>query len=169
MRHASPATLAVILCLLAASPAGAAPATPCPSDDDGPRGAVMGYLTAMHEHRFVDAYDFVTDGMTDGRDRTVWAVLQGRAYGPGKVEIYGVDPRAAMVDGDDTSCTHHAVVPNLLSARDRLNIHGAVEFELYHVVREDGRWRVDSQETLFDDPAILHWFPGTEIVEVDAP
>ncbi|MGE0483517.1 MAG: hypothetical protein AB7Q81_05230 [Gammaproteobacteria bacterium] len=169
MRHRKPAIAAALLGLLGSNPAPASPATPCPGNDGGPRRAVMAYLTAMHEHRFADAYDHVDDGMTDGRPRADWAALQARAYGPGRVEIYGVDPRAAMVDGDDHTCTKRAVVPNLLSARDRLNAHGAVEFELYHVVREEGQWRVDGQETLFDDAAITRWFPETEIVEVDAP
>jgi hypothetical protein len=169
MRHREPVVLAVLLGLCGANPVHAGPAIPCPGDDSGPRSAVMAYLTAMHEHRFADAYDHVGDGMTDGRSRDDWAALQARAYGPGKVQIYGVDARAPMVDGDDAACAARAVVPNLLSARDRLNEHGAVEFELYHVVRQDGQWRVDGQETLFDDPAIRRWFPEVEIVETGLP
>ena len=40
-------------------PSASGPGQPC-ADGSGPRTAVMGYLTAMHEHRFDDAYAFVS-------------------------------------------------------------------------------------------------------------
>jgi hypothetical protein len=155
----------LIVTLLAAhGPANAASKLACP-DGSGPRTAVMGYLTAMHENRFADAYDFVTTGMTDGRERAEWATLQERAYGPGKVQIYGVDPRRAMVAGDDLECAAAAVVPNILSSRDRLNEHGSVELEIYFVVKEDAGWRISAQETLFENDAMQTWFPDVELLD----
>ena len=129
------------------------------ADGSGPRAAVMGYLTAMHENRFADAFDFVSATMTDGRARSEWVAAQERLYGPGKVAIYGVDPRQAMATPDDVACAAKAIVPNVLSSRDKLNEHGTVEFEIYTVVLDEGTWRIDTQETLFDEPAVRVWFP----------
>ncbi len=137
---------------------------PC-ADGAAPRAAVMGYLTAMHKHRFDDAYDFVTSAMTDGRPRADWSALQARAYQPGKVDIYGVDVRAVMASADDPECNHVAIVPNVLSSRDRLNEHGSVEFEIYTVRKEDGVWLIHGQETLFDDAGINTWFPETRALD----
>jgi hypothetical protein len=33
------------------------------------------------------------------------------------------------------------------------------------VLLKDGKWRIDSQETLFDEPKIREWFPDDEIPE----
>ncbi|MGR8918691.1 MAG: hypothetical protein ACU85V_03655 [Gammaproteobacteria bacterium] len=150
----------LVLVFAAAVPlaAEADPVGPCP-DGSGPRDAVVTYLTAMHQHRFDDAYDVVTPRMTDGRPRAAWAALQAAAYEPGAVEIYGVDVRAPMATAADPACAALAVVPNVLSSRDRLNVHGNVELEIYRVVHENGAWRVDEQQTLFDDHQIRTWFP----------
>ena len=57
-----------------------------------------------------------------------------------------------------------AKVPNVLNAGDILNNQGSTEFEVYTVVQDGmGTWRIDSQETLFDEPAIHQWFPGEKI------
>ena len=157
------------LALLFSSVLAAAPAKQACADGAGPRGAVMGYLTAMHEHRFEDAYDFVSSSMTDGRTRADWSALQERAYRPGKVEIYGVDARRAMAAEDDLDCTTQAVVPNILSSRDKFNEHGSVEFEIYFVKRDGDVWQVDSQETLFDDDGIAIWFPEVKLFKARDP
>lgn len=149
--------------ILACLPAATLAANDLCPDGSGPRGAVMDYLSAMHQHRFNEAYDHVTESMTDGRSREDWAALQARAYQPGEVDIYGVDVRGARGHDDDANCSTRAVVPNILSSRDKLNEHGLVEFETYTVIKTaDGEWRVDAQETLFDDEAVSTWFPEVQ-------
>lgn len=151
--------VSILACL---TPASLAANELCP-DGSGPRSAVMDYLGAMHKHQFDKAYDHVTESMTDGRSREDWAALQARAYQPGKVDIYGVDVRAARGHDNDAGCSARAVVPNILSSRDKLNEHGLVEFETYTVVKsEGGVWRVDAQETLFEDDAVSTWFPEVQ-------
>lgn len=180
-RRARPAVRVALACLLlpcashvAAEPdhtlpSAQPPGRPC-ADGSGPRAAVMGYLTAMHERRFADAWDFVSTGMTDGRDRDAWSALQAQAFDPARVQIYGVDLRAARALGDAADCAARAGVPNVMSSRDRLNEAGLVEFEIYVVVRDGDAWRVDLQETLYDDDAIAAWFPASRVVETtDAP
>lgn len=135
--------------------------------DDGPRTAVLGYVTAMKEHRFEDAYNFVTATMTDGKPVEEWAAPQRKLFELGGVSIGKIDVRAPHRELKDAeSCTSVAKVPNVLNAGDVLNNQGSTEFEVYTVVQDGmGTWRIDSQETLFDEPVIHQWFPGEKIPE----
>lgn len=133
------------------------------AQDPGPRDAVIAYGKAMQEKRFEDAYDHVSRNFTDGRSRAEWAGLQRRMFELGGVEVQAPDvrtPRREMVDG---RCSNTALVPNVLRAKDVLNNQGSTEFEVYTVIFDDGAWRIDSQETLFDESRIREWFPDDEI------
>ena len=139
-------------------------ATPCPNDE-GPRSAVENYITAMSEYRFNDAFDFVSVNMTDGKNRDDWAGQQSTWYKGGEVTIFGKDVRQAHVTDDDIACEKKATVPNILKSRDKYNTQGTTEFEYYITVKDGDAWKVDSQETLFDNADIKKWFPDDEIPE----
>ena len=139
-------------------------ATPC-ADGDGPEAAVRKYLEAMQNHQFSTAYDYVSESMTDGKSRDDWSGLQRLFYQGGQVNIFGIDVRDAHATSDDAGCASAAIVPNVLKSRDMFNNQGTTEFELYTVVRGEDGWRVDTQETLFDQPDVSKWFPGEEIPE----
>lgn len=142
----------------------AAEDAPACAADPGPKAAVEGYVTAMKEHRFEDAYQFVTATMTDGRPVAEWAALQKKMFELGGVTIGKVDVREAKREMEpDGTCAPRAKVPNVLHAGDVLNNQGSTEFEVYQVVRDGERWKIDSQETLFDEPAIREWFPNDPI------
>ena len=135
-------------------------------NDQGPRLAVESYVRAMKEYRFEDAYDFVTAAMTDGAARDAWAGGQRELFESGEVKIGELDVRSPQrLNKNMFLCEDRAVVPNVLRATDRFNNQGSTEFELYRVVKDGGAWKVDSQETLFDEPDIHQWFPGDEIPE----
>ena len=52
-----------------------------------------------------------------------------------------------------------ARVPNLLSSQDKfLNQLGLPEHELYTLIREDGRWKIDQQQ-LLEPSEQRKWFP----------
>jgi hypothetical protein len=158
-RSLKTALTGAILCML--DPAAAAPC----AEDEGPRGAVEGYITAMSEYRFNDAWRFVNENMTDGRGRDEWLGLQNMFYKGGEVTIFGMDIRRAHGDGDDPACERRAIVPNVLKSRDKFNNQGTTEFEYYVTVKDGDAWKIDSQETLFDEEAIRQWFPDDEIPE----
>jgi len=157
-RLLAPSLLAAVLAA-AAYPAGAAD---CASEP-GPREAVIAYGKAMQEKRFEDAYDHVSKNMTDGRPRTEWAALQRKMFELGGVELQDPDVRTPQRELVDGKCAEVAKVPNVLRAKDVLNNQGSTEFEVYTVVFADGAWRVDSQQTLFDESQIRTWFPHDEI------
>lgn len=152
--------LTLVLC---ACHAGAS-AAPC-EDAAAAATAVEDYLVAMQEHRFEDAYDDVTANMTDGKSRGEWAALQKLFYEGGEVNIFGIDVRTPQVPEGAADCRARAMVPNVLKSRDKFNNQGTTEFEVYTVVLEDGAWRVEMQETLFDQPDVDRWFPGESLPE----
>jgi hypothetical protein len=74
------------------------------------------------------------------------------AFADVKIFDYTVYP--ATVDGDT------AKVPNILESQDRfVNALGLTEHELYTLVREDGRWKVDAQ-LLVEPGEVDKWFPS---------
>ncbi len=139
-------------------------AEPCPQDS-GQRAAIEGYLTAMKEQRFGDAFDFVTRNMTDGRERADWASLQKQSFDRGEVKIDSIDVRAPRQPEGVPACDTLAIVPNILRSRDKFNTNGIVEFEVYNVLRDGGTWRIDSQETIYEEDTIGVLFPDVELVD----
>jgi len=140
-------------------------ADPCP-DGTLAEAAVSRYLTAMQNHQFDAAYDDVTSTMTDGKGRGDWAALQKLFYEGGEVNIFGIDTRAAQSVDGDAACASRAVVPNVLKSRDKFNNQGITEFEIYTLVLDDGVWRIDAQETLFEQADVDRYFPGEKLPEL---
>jgi hypothetical protein len=128
------------------------------------RAPVQIYTQAMKEYRFNDAYAVLTSNMTDGLTADAWAAGQRKLFELGQVVIGKLDVRWPQ-HIDAGSCAQSALVPNVLSAKDRFNNQGSVEFELYRVVKEAGAWKIDAQETLIEEPEIHRWFPGDVIPE----
>ena len=137
----------------------------CP-DGAPAQAAVSRYLTAMQNHQFDAAYDDVTAAMTDGQGRGEWAAVQKLFYEGGAVNIFGIDIRAAQAVAGDAACASRAVVPNVLKSRDKFNNQGITEFEIYTVVQDDGMWRIDAQETLFEQADVDRHFPGELLPEL---
>ena len=136
------------------------------ADSEGPKSAVAGYVGAMKENRFMDAYDFVTTSMTDGESRDQWAATQKIWFQGGEVKITMIDTREAHGTTDDGECAKSAIVPNVMASSDRFNNQGITEFELYTVVKDGDAWKVDSQETLMSDDDVQKWFPGEKMPEM---
>ena len=125
---------------------------------------VVTYTTAMKEYRFNDAYAALSDKMTDGMSVDDWSAGQKKMFDLGQVVIGKVDVRWPQ-HLDKGSCGERALVPNVLSAKDRFNNQGSVEFELYSVSNHGGEWKIDAQETLIEDELVHRWFPGDTIPE----
>ena len=149
-------TIAMVVVLLAG---GYFNRTYCLSDD-GPRTAVQSYLAAMKDNRFEDAHQFVTMNMTDDQAVDEWAGQQRRMFEMAKVIINKLDVRDGQRELKNIfMCAATARVSNVLHASDVLNKQGSSEYEIYTVVKDAGVWKVDSQETLFDEVSIRLWFP----------
>ena len=163
--EASLRSLPVLLCCLFVSVAHSADLPPC-AVDPGPRAAVENFMHAMKSRDFSEAYKHVTANMTDARPVGEWAALQKTMFDRGGVRIGAIDVRAARRDlNADGSCAPAASVPNVLHASDVLNTQTSTEFEVYRVVLQDGAWKIDAQETLFEQARILEYFPGDKVPE----
>lgn len=132
--------------------------------DDAPRHAVLKYLKAMKARDFETAYDYLSERMNDGKTQADWVATQRKLFELGAVEIGKIDVRAAQRQVDCLIfCASAATVPNVLNAKDRLNNQGSTEFEIYSVIKVGAQWRLDSQQSLFDEAEIHRWFPGEVI------
>ena len=133
-------------------------------NDIGPRTTVQNYLAAMKAERFEDAYQFVTTSMTDDQPVAEWAEEQRLMFKMAKVVINEIDVRRGYRDLKNVFiCAATAKVSNVLHASDILNNQGSSEFEVYTVVMDGGVWKIESQETLFDDDLIRQWFPDEKM------
>lgn len=148
MTRASPRRAAASVALWLACAIGVARAF----EPGSPEDTVERYLAAMKERRFDDAYDLVSRAMTQGKPREVWVKEQKAAMSWADVKIFDFTVHPGRIEDG------RARVPNVLSSQDRfLNQLGLTEHEIYTLVREDGRWKVDSQIILA--PAdVPKWF-----------
>jgi len=121
-----------------------------------PEETVRRYLQAVKDGDFDQAYDLVSKAMRQGKDKEVWVKEQKTGMSFAQVKIFAFHVQPAKVDGD----TAH--VPNILDSQDRfVNQLGLTEYELYTLVKEDGRWKVD-QQTIVEPPDVPKWFPEAQ-------
>jgi hypothetical protein len=118
-----------------------------------PEDTVRGYLKAMQENRFSDAYDFVSTTLRRGKNQEEWSKEQQYIVQMGEVKIFGYQVFDAVMVADK------ARVPNILKSQDKyLNQLGLDEHEVYDLIREDGQWRID-QQTLVEGSERREFFP----------
>lgn len=131
------------------------------ADPGSPEDTLTRYLTALKAEKFEDAYPLLSKAMQGGKEKEVY-VKESKAFMAfADVKIFDFTVGQGKVEGDK------ARVPNVLESQDRFaNTLGLTEYELYTLVREDGRWKVDSQ-LLLEPAEVPTWFPkakkpGTE-------
>jgi len=145
------------LVTLAAVPVLVAVATQAVAAAASPEETVRGYLKAMQEQKYDQAYKYVSKGMAGNKDAETWAKEQKYIMQTAEVKIFKYEVFPAKIEGDK------AKVPNILSSQDKfLNQLGADEYELYTLVKENDEWKIDQQELVekSDQPK---WFtkPGS--------
>ena len=119
-----------------------------------PEQIVTRYLEALKAEQFAVAYDQLSQGMVRGKAREAWAKEQQWQMQMSDAKIFEFHVYPGKIDGTK------AFVPNLLSSQDKfLNQLGVPEHELYTLIREDGRWKIDQQQ-LLEHSEQGKWFPG---------
>ncbi len=135
---------AAIQCRADATPAAAAL---------GPEQTVTRYLAALKAGDFATAYDCLSKGMVQNKDRAAWTKEQQWTMQMSDAKIFDYHVYPAKTVGDKV------FVPNLLDSQDKfLNQLGVPEHELYTMIREDGRWKIDQQQ-LIERADESKWFP----------
>lgn len=118
-----------------------------------PEETVKAYLTALQSGKFEDAYPYVSKEMAQNKSREEWAKEQQWIMQMSEAKIFDFQVYPGKVQGDK------ALVPNLLSSQDKfLNQLGVEEHELYTLIREDGRWKINQQQ-LVEPQDLAKWFP----------
>lgn len=106
-----------------------------------PEETLDGYLKAMKEQKYDDAYKYLSKAMAGNKDAETWAKETKYQMQAAEVKIFKYQVFPAKVEGET------AKVPNILSSQDKyLNQLGADEYELYTLVKEGGEWKIDQQE-----------------------
>jgi hypothetical protein len=140
--------LAIALCLVLSVAATTA--------EMGPEETVKRYLTAFQAGDFDAAYPFVSKAMSQNKDGEDWAKEQQWIMQMAEVKIFEFHVYPGKVEGDK------AYVPNLLSSQDKfLNQLGVEEHELYTLIREDERWKINQQQIVENEDR-KKWFPGAK-------
>lgn len=145
-----------VVAVLGLAVAGALAAAAEPS----PEEVLKRYLSAIQSQRFEEAYDLVSTAMKTDRktkqvkSKDVWVREAHVLFDFSETKIFDFKVGKAKLEGE------HALVPNLLSSQDKfLNQLGVDEFELYTLVKENGAWKVDSQQEVIERSEIAKWFP----------
>jgi len=138
-------TLGVVLLAVTTSAAALEPGSP--------EDVLRRYLQAIKAEKFDDAYDLVSKAMRQGKGKEEYVKESRAMMGFADVKIFDFTVYPGKIEGDK------ALVPNVLESQDKfVNTLGLTEHELYTLVREDGKWKVDSQ-ILLEPAEIAKWFP----------
>jgi hypothetical protein len=147
-------TMVGVVLLVACAARGAAAQTDkTPAAAPSPEQVVSRYLEALKTGNFAAAYDQISKEMAQNKDRDAWAKEQQWTMQMSDAKIFSYKIYPGKVEGNV------ARVPNVLSSQDKfLNQLGVGEHELYTLIREDGRWKIN-QQVLLDKADQAKWFP----------
>ncbi len=143
----------VALLVACGAATGQAQADRTPAAAPSPEETVTRYLEALKAGNFTAAYDQISKDMAQHKDRDAWAKEQQWTMQMSDAKIFSFQVYPGKVEGN------LARVPNILSSQDKfLNQLGVGEHELYTLIREDGRWKINQQQ-LLEKSEQAKWFP----------
>jgi gamma-glutamylcyclotransferase (GGCT)/AIG2-like uncharacterized protein YtfP len=124
-------------------------------DATTPEETVKLYLKAFQGSDFKAAYPLVSKDMAANKNEADWTKEQQWVMQMAEAKIFDFHVYPGKIEGDK------AYVPNVLSSQDKfLNQLGVVEHELYTLVREDGRWKINQQQ-IVERSDLGKWFPAS--------
>ena len=119
-----------------------------------PEETVKQYLTAFQSGDFKAAYPLVSKEMAQNKSLEDWSKEQQWVMQMAEAKIFDFKVYPGKIEGDK------AYVPNVLNSQDKfLNQLGVVEHELYTLIREDGRWKINQQQ-IVERLDLPKWFPS---------
>ena len=130
------------------------------AEERSPEDVLKSYMKAIQNQKFDEAYELVSKAMKTDRKsgqvkpKDVWVKESQYIFSFSEAKIFDFQVGKGEIKGET------ALVPNLLSSQDKfLNQLGVEEYELYTLVKEDGRWKVDQQTEVIESGEIAKWFP----------
>jgi len=123
------------------------------TDSPTPEDTVKQYLTAVKAGDFNVAYPLVSHDMAQNKTKEEWVKEQQWVMQMAEVKIFEFQVYPGKIEGEK------AYVPNVLNSQDKfLNQLGVIEHELYTLVKEDGRWKINQQQIVANTD-LAKWFP----------
>lgn len=107
-----------------------------------PSETILRYYQALKEMQFEEAYGYLSQQMRSNKTLEQWVKSTREVFEGGKVEIQKVSTSPAEVDGN------RARVKSTVVAKDMFNVKGLIEYNLEHLVKEAGRWKLEKTEFL---------------------
>jgi hypothetical protein len=108
--------------------------------EPAPKDVVQKYYTALQKGDFSAAYKCISKGMRDDKNEGEWVELIKGLFESGNVVFTGITITPGPVSGKE------AQVNTVINSKDTFNKDGMIEYNLEHLVLEDGLWKIDRTE-----------------------
>lgn len=108
--------------------------------ESAPKDVVQKYYTALQKRDFSTAYKCISKGMRDDKSEGEWIELMKGLFESGNVTFTGITITPGPVSGKE------AQVNTVINSKDTFNKDGMIEYNLEHLVLEDGAWKIDRTE-----------------------
>lgn len=105
-----------------------------------PQEVVLKYYHALQNKDFSGAYQYISRGMRDDKDQGQWVAFMKDLFEGGKVVITEISVTPGPVSGQE------AQVNTVINSKDIFNKNGLIEYNVEHLVLEDGLWKIDRTE-----------------------
>jgi hypothetical protein len=107
-----------------------------------PQEVVLKYYHALQNKDFPRAYQNISPKMRAGKNQAEWVKDIQEIFIKGKVEISKISVSEVQISGQE------AQVNSTITSKDLVNINGLIEYNLDHLVLEDGNWKLDYTELM---------------------
>ena len=105
-----------------------------------PQDVVLKYYQALQKRDFSGAYQCISREMRDDKNQKQWVETMKAIFEGGEVVITEISVTPGPVSGQK------AQVNTVINSRDSFNKYGSIEYNVEHLVLEDGLWKVDRTE-----------------------
>ena len=105
-----------------------------------PEEVVLKYYHALQNGDFSGAYQCISRGMRDDKDQGQWAAFMKDLFEGGKVVFTEISVTPGPISGKA------AQVNTVINSKDIFNKNGLIEYNVEHLVLEDGLWKIDRTE-----------------------
>lgn len=105
-----------------------------------PQAVVLKYYQAMKNKDFSGAYQCISRGMRDDKNQKQWSEFMKGLFEGGNVAITEISVTPGPISGQE------AQVNTVINSKDIMNKNGLIEYNVEHLILEDGLWKIDRTE-----------------------
>ena len=105
-----------------------------------PQEVVLKYYHALQKGDFSGAWQCISRGMRDDKNEGEWVAFMKDLFEGGKVVFTEISVTPGPVSGQE------AQVNTVINSKDIFNKNGLIEYNVEHLILEDGLWKIDRTE-----------------------